>query len=459
MNPPRPRPIQHPCVARVRIVVVVVLIAVVVGGCGRKKKRPAIAVDAGFVDAGFVDAGFVDAGFVDAGFVDAGFVDAGFVDAGFVDAGFVDGGFVDVVGDAGVVEEAGCGFERAQMQALAKASRRDAAAALTASRPFWGTGVCRMDTALRHARAEILREAAKTSLDPATKKDLLQESAELRPNADIWASLGDACDAVNDGPGAIEAWQQAISLTASGRSRHLEDKIERLRKKLAVEVGFASRGNQHFIARFEGDARTDLADRALGILEEARTTLERSLGAVPPAPITVVLYTGDQFARSSSGPDWSSGVFDGKIRVRESQLKGSGDELKDTLFHEYLHALLRTTLGAPVPTWFNEGLAQWVEPDGGKDRITARMKARKDADLPTLAALSRSFGGERKAVRLQYDCAFDLVSELEHWRGAGSFAEMFKAMGAKKMTFSAAFEDVYGMDLVTFESRWRSRYR
>ena len=36
---------------------------------------------------------------------------------------------------------------------------------------------------------------------------------------------------------------------------------------------------------------------------------------------------------------------------------------------------------------------------------------------------------------------------------------MFKAMGAKKMTFSAAFEDVYGMDLVTFESRWRSRYR
>jgi hypothetical protein len=87
------------------------------------------------------------------------------------------------------------------------------------------------------------------------------------------------------------------------------------------------------------------------------------------------------------------------------------------------------------------------------------MKARKEADLPTLAVLSRSFGGERKAVRLQYDCAFDLLSELEHWRGASSFAEMFKAMGAKKMTFSAAFDDVYGMDLVTFESRWRSRYR
>jgi hypothetical protein len=448
MNTPRPRPLPV-------VLVVLVVIAVAGGGCGRKKtSRPAVVVDAGFVDAGSIDAGFVDAGFADAGFADAGFVDAGSVDAGFVDGGFID------VGDAGVVvEEAGCGFERTQMQALAKASRRDAAAALTASRPFWGTGVCRMDTAVRHARAEILREAAKTSLDPATKKDLLQESAELRPNADIWASLGDACDAVNDGAGAIEAWQQAVSLTASGRSRHLEEKIERLRQKLAVEVGFASRGNQHFIARFEGDARTDLADRALGILEEARTTLERSLGAVPPAPITVVLYTGDQFARSSSGPDWSSAVFDGKIRVRESQLKGSGDELRDTLFHEYLHALLRTTLGAPVPTWFNEGLAQWVEPDGGKDRITARMKARKEADLPTLAALSRSFGGERKAVRLQYDCAFDLVSELEHWRGAGSFADMFKAMGAKRMSFSAAFEDVYGMDLVIFESRWRSRYR
>ena len=31
------------------------------------------------------------------------------------------------------------------------------------------------------------------------------------------------------------------------------------------------------------------------------------------------------------------------------------------------------TVATPVPTWFHEGLAQWVEPDGDRDAIAARM--------------------------------------------------------------------------------------
>ncbi len=111
-----------------------------------------------------------------------------------------------------------------------------------------------------------------------------------------------------------------------------------------------------------------------------------------------------------------------------------------------------------MPTWFNEGLAQWAEPYGGKDAIAARMKARSPETLPALSRLSRGFGGDRQTVQLQYDCAFDLIDELEDWRGAGSFAAMFSTMREGK-PFASAFDDVYGMDLTVFESRWRSRAR
>ena len=437
------------------IAVVAVVVVLCAGGCARKKKKRPPVTDAGFVDAGFVDAGFVDAGFVDAGFVDAGFVDAGVVDAGVVDAG--DGGDVD----AGItVVEEGCAFERREMKALVARAKTEATAALSASKPLWGTGVCRMDTAVRFGRAELLRAAALETVEPTTKQELLTESAELKPALSTYLLLGEASDAVNDGAGAIEAWQQALPLASSSMQRSITAKIERLRQKLAVEARFESRTGLHFVARYEGDERKDLADTAIAILDEARLTLERQLGAVPPAPVTVVLYTGDQYARASSGPDWSGGVFDGKIRIKESQLTADRGRLKDVLFHEYLHALLRTTIPSSVPAWFNEGLAQWAEPDGDKDKIVARMKLKRRDDLPTLTTLTRGFGAtsDRKAAGLRYDCAFDLIKELEDWRGASSFAEMFKLMSAGKL-FDAAFDEVYGMDLVVFESRWRSRYR
>ncbi|HEY1100871.1 MAG TPA: hypothetical protein VGF99_18165 [Myxococcota bacterium] len=453
--------------ARAVVALLVIVGVVTASGCGRKKKRR--VVDAGVVEdvdgveAGAGDAGPGDAGVGDAGVVDAGVVDAGAVDAGVVDADeiVVDAGFVvdaEMQGVVAVVAHA-CADERAQMLELVARAKTEPTASLTASRVLWGTDACRMDTAIRFGRGELLREVAKVTTDPVARKDLLAESAELKPAFATLMLLADACDALNDSNGAIEAWTQALPLASAAMQRSINARIERQRQKLVVEATFESRAALHFVARYEGDARKDLADRALAILDDARVKLERALGVVPPAPITVVLYTGDQYARAAVGPDWSGGVFDGKIRVRESQLKADRGTLEDLLFHEYLHALLRSTTVTSVPVWFNEGLAQWVEPDGDKDSIRARNKTLPRAALPSLATLSKSFAtaATRREVTLRYDCALDLVDELAAWRGDGSFAEMFKRLGAG-VAFDVAFDDVYGMDLATFEGRWQRRH-
>lgn len=64
---------------------------------------------------------------------------------------------------------------------------------------------------------------------------------------------------------------------------------------------------------------------------------------------------------------------------------------------------------------------------------------------------------DRKIARFYYDYALDLVEEMARWRTERSFASLFEAMNRGR-TFAAAFEDVYGMDLKLFESRWRARY-
>lgn len=450
------------------LVVAALVIVMLVGlsACGRKKKRAPVPLPVAVVDvAARVDAGVVaDAG----GVVDAGVVDAGVVDAGVVDAGVVDARVVDAGVDAGVgIVDAGgfdaCAEPRSELRRLALAVRKgeDAEAALRASTPFFGSGICRMDVEVRRSRAELVLAVARKTVEPRARRDLLAEGHDLvpsPPNPALLVEIGDAADDANDLKDAIARYQQALPDLAPRPRAAVQAKIARLEPRLAVEAGFASREAQHFVARYEGEARTDLADAALARLEEARARLLERLELAPKEPITVVLYTGTQFQQTSSGPDWSGGVFDGKIRIRESQLRLNRGELEDLLSHEFVHALLSTSVARPVPSWFNEGLAQFYEPGVDRDKLNTRMQAKAGQTLPTWSRLSYGFGAERdrKAALLLYDCALDLVYDMVDWRGERAFVDLFKEMNSGR-TFAFAFDKVYGMDLALFEGRWRGR--
>lgn len=83
--------------------------------------------------------------------------------------------------------------------------------------------------------------------------------------------------------------------------------------------------------------------------------------------IDVFLYEAEHF-REVSGvtAHWVGGVFDGKIRVPLWVKEGAGREvvleekLKNTLKHEFVHAYLAQRVGKrSLPTWFDEGVAQF----------------------------------------------------------------------------------------------------
>ena len=308
--------------------------------------------------------------------------------------------------------------------------------------------------------ARLLAAATKEA-EPSRRVDILKRALAVKglsvaSAAAVHGALGKAYDEQNDSLAAIDAWERVNELTPNvpGVFALLED----LRRKAAAEKGFSRIARQHFEARFEGDARKDLAETALVQLDDAWRAIGDKVALYPPASITVIFYSGDKYQTALNVPDWSGGIFDGKIRIRESSLHIERGGLRDLLYHEYSHALLNTAVRGEVPAWMHEGLAQRMEPGIDRERLRARLTALGRDQLPSLQGLRAPFATKSaRNAHVAYACALDLVDMLADWRGERSFAALFEEMNKGKQ-FDDAIDAVYGLSPELMESRWRARW-
>ena len=154
------------------------------------------------------------------------------------------------------------------------------------------------------------------------------------------------------------------SLAYAPSDRTLVTRAEKLRAELATERGFFQTQGNHFTVLFEGPADEALAGRAIEILEEAYFRVGTALFTFPERPITVVLYTEQQFRDVTRSPEWAAAAYDGRIRVPVRGALERSAELQRVLTHEFTHALIATIAPRGVPTWLNEGLAMMFEQIG-----------------------------------------------------------------------------------------------
>lgn len=238
---------------------------------------------------------------------------------------------------------------RAAAAADLRARERDLRTALTS---------CPDEPALARGLADTLLGRARAADDDGARLGFLKESIALQPTAAALVDLALLQERQDDPAAALEAVTQAEAL-AAGDAR-VNALKERLARTASIEQTFKSARHSHFVARFEGHAEERLAWSALDTLEQAYFSVGKALDLHPIERITVVIYTGEQYRQATNGPDWSTGLFDGKIRIREGQLAADKGTLDDTLVHEYVHAALHT-LPVKVPPWFHEGLAQHFE--------------------------------------------------------------------------------------------------
>src|SRR5260221_3178732 len=81
-----------------------------------------------------------------------------------------------------------------------------------------------------------------------------------------------------------------------------------------------------------------------------------------PVPTTVIVFKSDSSYKPFKVNPNVAGYFQPGEDVNYITLtteRGSDDQPFRIIFHEYVHLLVENTMGATVPLWFNEGLAEY----------------------------------------------------------------------------------------------------
>src|SRR5262249_17834051 len=146
-----------------------------------------------------------------------------------------------------------------------------------------------------------------------------------------------------------------------------------------------------------------------------------------------ILYTEKQFRDITRAPEWSTGFYDGRIKI-----PAAGASLKPALFervlkHELTHAFVAGIAPRGVPAWLHEGLAQLFE---GADVDEARRRMRIGGRVVPLAMLAQLFSVLGAAdAQVAYDESLLAVSHLSA-RGGFNWSPLLRDLGAGR-----SFED------------------
>ncbi len=227
--------------------------------------------------------------------------------------------------------------------------------------------------------------------DGAAERALRQALRRSPRDKRAYVVLGDLAYRNDDLEGAAAAWGQAVEIDPGDEA--LKARLARIQRENRTEKDFNREVTSHFSVKYEGRERIEAGRIVLRVLEDAYGDVGRQLSFYPDREIAVILYSGEQFRDVTDAPGWSGGVFDGKIRLPIGGIEKETPGLRRLLYHEYTHAVLRA-ITARVPTWLNEGLAQYFEGRDVDARSRDTLRGLEQAGkLPSLKALEGSFLG------------------------------------------------------------------
>ncbi len=232
----------------------------------------------------------------------------------------------------------------------------------------------------------------------------------------------------------------------------LKDYLAKVKKEQGVEESFTKRETYYFNIKYEGEEKRELGDYALKTMSAAYADVGGDLGYYPKEPVNVILYTRQQFNDVTDAPSWSGGVFDGNIRVPVGGANIDKDALAAVLYHEYTHAVIHMVAGGRLPTWLDEGIAQYEE------RWVRQPKSEPPGpDLRSLSSLSGSFMGigDAQAARQAYAESLSAVDFYVSRYGMYSLSKLVRLIG-EGSKIDAAMDEAVGVSLGDFEGTWKA---
>lgn len=245
---------------------------------------------------------------------------------------------------------------------------------------------------------------------------------------------------------AIDTFEAALKFAPNADA---ERRVADWRKELQLQDRFYESRGAHFVVMFEGPADESLARRVVERLEQAYWRVGGVLTAYPPKPITVVLYTSEQFRDITRMPAWTVGAYDGRIRVPIKGALADIEDLDRVLSHEFVHAVVAMLGGRNVPVWVNEGLAVALEASD-KDHVDAafaRVRTR-----PALQLLHGSFARLSDGdASVAYAVSAHAVKRMLDLRGPYAVVALMQDL-ARGSEFASAFQQHFAMRYEEFQA-------
>ena len=256
---------------------------------------------------------------------------------------------------------------------------------------------------------------------------------------------------------AAAEWEAAAQ---AGGSHQLAEKLRRVRRDMAAEEGMQRQTSRFFAIQYDRNVPAPLVQGFFKVLDEAFNILHDRLGDYPREEIPVILYSQVTFRDVTLAPDWSGGLFDGRvIRIPVGGLSTVEQAvgLLNILTHEMTHAFLYRMAPEGLPLWFNEGLATAFQ---GWDpaKIRAWFAEHPPQGLATLDDVDRALQGRGGDVTAAYCAARLAIADLEEMRGFGSVRRIISGVGAGE-PFAATFRDEARMEVAEFQDRWQRGLR
>ncbi len=296
----------------------------------------------------------------------------------------------------------------------------------------------------------------------------LNEMIKISPNDNrAYGLLGDLYYKQDQLPEAISAWKKILEKEPS--NERIKSALEKAQREQVAHKAFTHESTRHFTIKFEGAENRSLYKFVLDTLEGAYGEVGRALLFYPTEEVIVFLYMDQDFFDVTRAPSWSGGLFDGKIRIPTKGFETKTDQLRKTLFHEYVHAVIHqmTDRGVSknaVPVWLNEGVAQYFEPFGnrseGRGVLKSLLKQKgKDGVIP-LSQLQGSFMGigDPIAVQLAYDESLSAVQFLVGRFGMWRLKMLIEDL-AVKQDIDAAMQSALLTSFADFASQWEDGLR
>lgn len=199
---------------------------------------------------------------------------------------------------------------------------------------------------------------------------------------------------------------------------------ERLARRVEVTRGFRTtrRRGLTILAPSETDAHA--VGTALDTIDAALTRSATLLGVTRPTHLTVIAYrTREEMRVATCGQSWTAAMYDGVLHFQVAD--AVSEEGRVALAHEAVHATLRSALPTVrVPTWLNEGIAQYATAERGGGEHSFRLMVDEHAVIP-FESMDGAFMviDDPTDVRLAYHQALAMVLWLVHQRGERGIAD------------------------------------